>query len=164
MNILWDEVQEHVASARDASRGREDDEMRTSSATHPHPNMQEPQQLSIAEITRLIESGHMHLIPNTRTIPEHLNVRRLSLSVSVFSSTPITYPPVGLPVASRKHHPVKHRHLNVVSHGSNNSITKEGVQIRFARFSGIHLWIGGACLSSSCRSMESGSTHRTDGW
>jgi hypothetical protein len=96
MNISWDEVQAHVVTAKDskdASHGA-DDEMRTSSATQP--NVQESQQLSITEVTRLIESGQIHLIPNTRTIPEHLNVRQPFVSVSVFQNTPITYP-LGLP-------------------------------------------------------------------
>jgi len=96
MNISWDEVQAHVSAAQDAIRAREDDEMRSSSATQP--NVQEPQQLSIAEVTRLIESGQIHLIPNTGAIPEHLNVRQSFVSVSVFQNTPITYP-LGPPCA-----------------------------------------------------------------
>lgn len=119
MNVSWDEVQAHVATAKDANRDRKDNELRTSSATQP--NAQEPQQLSIAEVTRLIESGQIHLIPHTETVPEHLNVRHPF--VSVFQNMPITYPPLAFPVASRKHHPVKHRHLNVVSHGRSNIIT-----------------------------------------
>lgn len=88
MNISWDEVQAHVTASKDVNRDREDDEIRTSSVTQP--NVQEPQQqLSITEVTRLIESGQIHLIPNTRTIPEHLNVRQ---PVSVFQNTPISYP------------------------------------------------------------------------
>jgi len=71
MDISWDKVQAQIATANDANRDREDDEMRNSSATQP--NAQDPQQLSIVEVTRLIESGQMHLIPNTRAIPEHLN-------------------------------------------------------------------------------------------
>lgn len=95
MNISWDEVQAHVTTAEDANRDRNDDEMQTSSVTQP--NVQDPQLLSITEVTRLIESGQIHLIPNTRNIPEHLNVRQPSVSVSVFQNTPITYlPPASL--------------------------------------------------------------------
>jgi hypothetical protein len=93
MDISWDKVQAQIATANDANRDREDDEMRNSSATQP--NAQDPQQLSIVEVTRLIESGQMHLIPNTRAIPEHLNVRRPQ-SPSSSQNTPITYP-LGLP-------------------------------------------------------------------
>jgi len=91
MNVSWDEVQAHVATTKDPNRDRKDDELRTSSATQPYA--QGPQQLSIAEVTRLIESGQIHLIPHTETIPEHLNVRHPFVSVSVFQNMPITYPP-----------------------------------------------------------------------
>ena len=90
MNVSWDEVQAHLATTKDANRDRKGDELRTSSATQP--NAHEPQQLSIAEVTRLIESGQIHLIPHTETIPEHLNVRHPFVSVSVFQNMPITYP------------------------------------------------------------------------
>jgi len=88
MNISWDEVQAYIATTKDPNRNRKDDEMRTTSATQPNP--QEPKQLSIAEVTRLIESGQIHLIPNTETIPEYLNVRQPFVSVSVFQNMPIT--------------------------------------------------------------------------
>jgi len=69
MNVSWDEVQAHAATAEGANHGREDDKMRTPSAIQPEPDVQ----LSIAELTRLIESGATHLIPYTEVIPERLN-------------------------------------------------------------------------------------------
>lgn len=82
MNISWVEVQTHLATTKDPNRDSKDDELRTSSAIQP--NAQDLQQLSIAEVTRLIESGQIHLIPHTETISEHLNVRHSFVSVSVF--------------------------------------------------------------------------------
>ena len=160
MNISWDEVQAHITTTKDANRDRKDDEMRTSAT---QPNVQEPQQLSIAEVTRLIESGQIHLIPNTRTIPEHLNVRQSFVSVSVFQNTPIMYP---LSASLWL--------LGSTTQSSTGTSTLQTMGVivvsprkEFRSDSPANVSACGLTAPGSHRrgrSMESGSTHRKDGW